>query len=218
MTPDQLRDKFIDFFKSKKHEEVRPDLLVPRNDPTLLFTGAGMNQFKNEFLGKGRKLKCAVSCQPCLRTGDIDNVGRTPYHHTFFEMLGNFSFGDYFKKEAVVWAWEFVTDKKWLGLDPACLSVSVYLDDDEAYDIWRDEVGLPAEKNLPLRREGQLLAGVRAVQRPRRAVRHVQRDILRLGRGRVPLRQSRLQPVVLVRALRRNLEPRLPDLQPPGRE
>ncbi len=146
MTPDQLRDKFIEFFEGKGHKFEKPDMLVPRNDPTLLFTGAGMNQFKNEFLGKGRALKRAVTCQPCLRTGDIDNVGKTPYHHTFFEMLGNFSFGDYFKKDAIAWAWEFVTHKNWLNLAPERLCASVYVDDDDACAIWRDEVGLPEDR------------------------------------------------------------------------
>ncbi|MFH1549662.1 MAG: alanine--tRNA ligase, partial [Planctomycetota bacterium] len=144
MKPDELRDKFLDFFRSKDHTVVEPDLLVPRGDPTLLFTGAGMNQFKNEFVGGGRKLKRAATCQPCLRTGDIDRVGKTPYHHTFFEMLGNFSFGDYYKEDAIVWAWEFCTDR--LKIPEEKLCVSVYLDDEEAYDVWRKSVKLPEDR------------------------------------------------------------------------
>ncbi|HID21561.1 MAG TPA: alanine--tRNA ligase, partial [Planctomycetaceae bacterium] len=147
MKTDELREAYLSFFESKGCVRRPSDVLVPRDDPTVLFTPAGMNQFKNQFLGIGRlEFTRATTCQKCLRTGDIQNVGVTAYHHTFFEMLGNFSFGDYFKRETILWAWEFLTDKTWLGLDPERLSASVYLDDDEAYAIWRDEVGLPPER------------------------------------------------------------------------
>lgn len=147
MKTDELREKFLTFFESKGCVRRPSDVLVPRWDPSVLFTPAGMNQFKDHFLGKCKlDFTRATTCQKCLRTGDIDNVGRTAYHHTFFEMLGNFSFGDYFKREAINWAWEFLTGKKWMGLPPERLSVSVYLDDDEAYKIWQDEIKLPADK------------------------------------------------------------------------
>jgi alanyl-tRNA synthetase len=147
MKTDELREKYLSFFESKGCVRRPSDVLVPREDPTVLFTPAGMNQFKNQFLGIGKlEFTRATTCQKCLRTGDTQNVGVTAYHHTFFEMLGNFSFGDYFKREAITWAWEFLTGRKWLGLDPGRLSVTVYLDDDEAYGIWRDEVALPAER------------------------------------------------------------------------
>lgn len=153
MKTDDLREAYLAFFESKGCVRKSSDVLVPRGDPTVLFTPAGMNQFKNQFLGIGKlEFTRATTCQKCLRTGDIDNVGNTAYHHTFFEMLGNFSFGDYFKKEAIHWAWEFLTSPKWLKLDPDRLSVTVYLDDDEAYDIWHDEVHVPAGH---IRREGE---------------------------------------------------------------
>jgi alanyl-tRNA synthetase len=123
------------------------DVLVPRWDPSVLFTPAGMNQFKDHFLGKCKlDFTRATTCQKCLRTGDIDNVGRTPRHHTFFEMLGNFSFGDYFKREAIHWAWEFLTARNWLNIAPDKLSITVYHDDNEAFAIWADEIGVPAAR------------------------------------------------------------------------
>ncbi len=179
MKTDELREKYLAFFESKGCVRRPSDVLVPRWDPSVLFTPAGMNQFKDHFLGKCKlEFTRATTCQKCLRTGDIDNVGRTAYHHTFFEMLGNFSFGDYFKREAIHWAWEFLTSKKWLGIDPARLTVSVYLDDDEAYDIWHDEIKLPAEQHPADGRGRQLLARRRAEPRPRRRLRPVQRDLL----------------------------------------
>jgi alanyl-tRNA synthetase len=147
MKTDELREKYLAFFESKDHTRVASDVLVPTWDPSVLFTPAGMNQFKDHFLGKVKlDYTRATSCQKCLRTGDIDNVGRTAYHHTFFEMLGNFSFGDYFKREAINWAWEFLTDKRWLAIPKERLSVTVYLDDDEAAEIWRNDIGLAVER------------------------------------------------------------------------
>jgi alanyl-tRNA synthetase len=147
MKTDEIREKYLAFFESKGHVRKPSDVLVPRWDPSVLFTPAGMNQFKDHFLGKVKlEFTRATTCQKCLRTGDIDNVGRTAYHHTFFEMLGNFSFGDYFKREAIVWAWELLTDPRWFGLDPDRFSVTVYLDDDEAAEIWQRDVGLAASR------------------------------------------------------------------------
>jgi len=130
MKADEVRERYLKFFEARGHKIYPSDSLVPHNDPSLLFTGAGMNQFKDEFLGKVKGSRRAVTCQKCLRTGDLENVGRTAGHHTFFEMLGNFSFGDYFKKDAIQWAWEFLT--KELGLKESDLWVSVYRDDKEA--------------------------------------------------------------------------------------
>ncbi len=147
MKTDELREKYLAFFETKGCVRRPSDVLVPSWDPSVLFTPAGMNQFKDHFLGRCKlDFTRATTCQKCLRTGDIDNVGRTAYHHTFFEMLGNFSFGDYFKREAIHWAWEFLTGKKWLGMDPAKLSATVYLDDDEAAAIWLDEIKLPPDR------------------------------------------------------------------------
>jgi alanyl-tRNA synthetase len=147
MKTDEIREKYLEFFQSKGCARRSSDVLVPRWDPSVLFTPAGMNQFKDHFLGKCKlEFTRATTCQKCLRTGDIDNVGRTAFHHTFFEMLGNFSFGDYFKKEAIHWAWEFLTDKKWMGIPAERLSVSVYLDDDEAFNIWRDQIKVQTDR------------------------------------------------------------------------
>jgi alanyl-tRNA synthetase len=147
MKTDELREKYLAFFQTKGHVRKPSDVLVPTWDPSVLFTPAGMNQFKDHFLGKVKlEFTRATTCQKCLRTGDIDNVGRTAYHHTFFEMLGNFSFGDYFKREAINWAWEFLTSKKWLGIPADRLSVTVYLDDDEAAGIWQKDVGVPVAR------------------------------------------------------------------------
>lgn len=147
MKTDEIREKYLEFFTSKGHARRASDVLVPHGDPSVLFTPAGMNQFKDHFLGKVKlDFTRATTCQKCLRTGDIDNVGRTAFHHTFFEMLGNFSFGDYFKREAIHWAWEFLTDKKWMGLDASRLTVSVYLDDDEAAEIWKRDIGLTDDR------------------------------------------------------------------------
>jgi len=141
----EIRKAFLEFFRARGHAVHPSDSLVPTGDPSLLFTGAGMNQFKDMFLGRGRlPFKRAATSQKCLRTGDIDNVGRTPAHHTFFEMLGNFSFGDYFKREAIHWAWEWVTGVA--GLPESRLLVSVYEDDDEAYSIWENEIKVPRER------------------------------------------------------------------------
>ncbi|MCV6620702.1 MAG: alanine--tRNA ligase [Cellvibrionaceae bacterium] len=147
----EIRQAFLDFFQSKQHQIVASSSLVPGNDPTLLFTNAGMVQFKDVFLGEDkRSYNRATSSQRCVRAGgkhnDLENVGYTARHHTFFEMLGNFSFGDYFKREAISFAWEFLTSKEWLGIPSEKLMVTVYQEDDEAFDIWHKEMGVPVEK------------------------------------------------------------------------
>ena len=141
----ELRKMFLDFFESKDHLVMKSFSLVPHNDKSLLLINAGMAPLKPYFTGQEIPPKTRVAtCQKCIRTGDIENVGKTARHGTFFEMLGNFSFGDYFKKEALEWTWEFLTE--WVGLEPERLYPSVYLDDDEAFDIWNKVIGIPAEK------------------------------------------------------------------------
>ncbi|HOW58838.1 MAG TPA: alanine--tRNA ligase [Candidatus Omnitrophota bacterium] len=142
-TTNELRSAFLQFFESKAHKIIASDSLVPQNDPSLLFTGAGMNQFKEYFLGAKKDLKRATTSQKCLRTGDLDEVGRTPFHHSFFEMLGNFSFGDYFKKEAIEWAWEFLTEI--LQIPKERLRITVHEKDQEAFSIWHQVIGLPKD-------------------------------------------------------------------------
>ncbi len=149
MTTDQIRQTYLDFFKSHGHTVVRSSSLVPHNDPTLLFTNAGMNQFKDIYLGKEKRPYVrATTAQKCVRAGgkqnDLENVGYTARHHTFFEMLGNFSFGDYFKKEAITYAWTLLTEG--FGLPKESLTVTVYDKDDEAYNIWKDIIKVPVEK------------------------------------------------------------------------
>ncbi|EMK7577168.1 alanine--tRNA ligase [Escherichia coli] len=147
----EIRQAFLDFFHSKGHRVVASSSLVPHNDPTLLFTNAGMNQFKDVFLGLDkRNYSRATTSQRCVRAGgkhnDLENVGYTARHHTFFEMLGNFSFGDYFKHDAIQFAWELLTSEKWFALPKERLWVTVYESDDEAYEIWEKEVGIPRER------------------------------------------------------------------------
>ena len=151
MKTSELRQKFLKFFESKGHTIVRSSSLVPHDDPTLLFTNAGMNQFKDVFLGfDKRPYNRATTAQKCVRAGgkhnDLENVGYTARHHTFFEMMGNFSFGDYFKRDAIHFAWEFLTSPEWLNLPKDKLLATVYAEDDEAYNIWLNEIGMPAER------------------------------------------------------------------------
>ena len=144
-----LRQRFLAYFESKGHKIVHSSPLVPGNDPTLLFTNAGMVQFKDVFLGAERRdYARATTAQRCVRAGgkhnDLENVGYTARHHTFFEMLGNFSFGDYFKRDAIRYAWEFITED--LGLPKERLWVTVHQSDDEAWDLWEKDIGVPAER------------------------------------------------------------------------
>jgi len=153
MTGSEIRESYLQFFAGKGHTRVASSSLIPKDDPTLLFTNAGMVQFKNSFLGlEDRGYTRAVTAQKCARAGgkhnDLENVGVTARHHTFFEMLGNFSFGDYFKEEAIAWAWEYLTEV--LHLDKDKLWISIFRDDDEAWQIWRDKIGVPEERIVRL--------------------------------------------------------------------
>src|SRR6266850_1060266 len=156
-----VRRAFLDFFKANGHEEVASSSLVPRDDPTLLFANAGMNQFKDYFTRKRELIfSRATTAQKCVRAGgkhnDLENVGRTARHHTFFEMLGNFSFGDYFKEQAIGYAWELLT--KDLALDPKRMIVTVFRDDDEAFNLWKSVAGLPEDRILRLGEEDNFWA------------------------------------------------------------
>lgn len=159
MSSAQIRQAFLDYFEQQNHSVVSSSSLVPGNDPTLLFTNAGMVQFKDVFLGSDKRAYSrATTSQRCVRAGgkhnDLENVGYTARHHTFFEMLGNFSFGDYFKPEAIRFAWEFLTSEQWMGLPKDKLSVTVYQDDDEAYAIWAEEIGVPTERIIRIGDKG----------------------------------------------------------------
>lgn len=151
MTSAEIREAFLSYFEQQQHARIASSSLIPGNDPTLLFTNAGMVQFKDVFLGGDkRNYSRATSSQRCVRAGgkhnDLENVGYTARHHTFFEMLGNFSFGDYFKQDAIRFAWEFLTSEQWMAIPKEKLTVTVYADDDEAYAIWRDQIGVPVER------------------------------------------------------------------------
>ena len=150
----ELREMFLSFFESKGHLRLPSFSLVPQNDPSLLLINSGMAPLKPYFTGEQEPPRRRVcTCQKCVRTGDIDNIGKTARHGTFFEMLGNFSFGDYFKHEAIAWCWEFLTSPDWVGIDPDRLYPSVFEDDDEAFAIWRDEIGIPPKRIFRFGRE-----------------------------------------------------------------
>ncbi len=143
----ELREMYLKFFETKGHKRLPSFSLIPQNDPSLLLINAGMAPMKPWFTGEEEPPSRRVTtCQKCIRTGDIENIGKTARHGTFFEMLGNFSFGDYFKHEAIAWAWEFLTSPEWVGIDPQLLYPSVYEEDDEAFAIWRDEIGIAPER------------------------------------------------------------------------
>ena len=143
----ELREMYLKFFETKGHLRLPSFSLIPQNDPSLLLINSGMAPMKPYFTGEQEPPRHRVTtCQKCIRTGDIENVGKTARHGTFFEMLGNFSFGDYFKKEAIAWSWEFLTSPEWVGIDPDRLYPSIYVDDDEAFEIWNKQIGIPAER------------------------------------------------------------------------
>jgi hypothetical protein len=209
MKSSEIRQKFLDFFASKGHQIVASSSLVPHEDPTLLFTNAGMNQFKDVFLGfDKRSYNRATTSQKCVRAGgkhnDLENVGYTARHHTFFEMLGNFSFGDYFKRDAIKYAWELLTDVFKLPKDK--LWVTVYAEDDEAYDIWTKEIGVPAERCHPHRRQQGRALRVRQLldDGRHRSLRPVHRDLLRPRRAHRLGRPARDRPTKTATATSRS--------------
>jgi alanyl-tRNA synthetase len=193
LTTQEIRDEFIRFFAERDHRHIPSSPLVPLDDPSLLFTSAGMVQFKPMFAAKGKlPYTRATSVQKCFRATDLEVVGHTPRHLSFFEMLGNFSFGDYFKREAIVWAWEFVVDV--LEMNPSKLWASVYLDDDEAAGIWEKETGVPSDRIVRLGKDDNFWA--------------LQRDLHGSG-AEVRVRAPRLQAGMRMRPLPGVLEPRL---------
>ena len=201
----EIRANFLAYFAREGHEVVPSSPLVPRNDPTLMFTNAGMVQFKNVFTGlEKRPYTRATTAQKCVRAGgkhnDLDNVGYTARHHTFFEMLGNFSFGDYFKERAIELAWRLVT--KEFGVPADRLMVTVYIDDDEAFNLWKKIAGLPESRIVRIAGVGQFLGDGR-----HRAVRSVLGDLLRSRRAHTGRPAG--QPGRRRRPLRRNLESRV---------
>ena len=160
MKSSEIRQAFLNYFNRQEHEIVPSSSLIPGNDPTVMFTVAGMVQFKDCFLGKEkRSYTRATSSQKCVRAGgkhnDLENVGFTARHHTFFEMLGNFSFGDYFKENAIQFAWEFLTSAEWMNIPKEKLIVTVYADDTEAYTLWNEEMGVPAERIIKIGDKGE---------------------------------------------------------------
>ena len=217
----EIRRRFVAFFAERGHEVVPSASLVPAGDQTLLFTNCGMVQFKEVFTGaETRSYTRAVDYQRCLRVAgkhnDFEEVGRSPRHHTFFEMLGNWSFGDYFKREAIHWAWD-VPDRRLLGIPAERLAATTYKDDEVARAIWRDEIGLPPERMAALgrrrrRRRQELLADGR-----HRSVRAVQRDPLRPRRAAVRGTRVRPRPLRALPALGRALEPRVHGVRPASR-
>ena len=171
----ELRRMFLEFFESKGHLAMKSFSLVPHNDKSLLLINSGMAPLKPYFTGQEIPPRRRVTtCQKCIRTGDIENVGKTARHGTFFEMLGNFSFGDYFKDEAIHWTWEFLTEV--VGLDPDRLYPSIYQDDDEAFEIWNKEIGIPAERIF---RFGKITSG----SMEQDLADHVQKYIMTVGKN-----------------------------------
>ena len=224
MTGNEIRSTFLRFFEERGHRVVRSSSLVPTNDPTLLFTNAGMNQFKDVFLGlEQRDYNRATTCQKCVRAGgkhnDLENVGFTNRHHTFFEMLGNFSFGDYFKKDAIAFAWELITSPKWFGIPLDKLYFTVFggaeiapgkklAPDDEAAQALGEGRRAERSRHRSSRPERKFLGHGR-----HRPLRPVQRNSLRHGPRRLRSRPRRLQIPLRLRPLRRNLESRLHAVQ-----
>jgi len=196
----ELREMFLRFFETKDHLRLPSFSLIPQNDASLLLINSGMAPMKPYFKGEQEPPhKRVCTCQKCIRTGDIENIGKTARHGTYFEMLGNFSFGDYFKHEAIAWSWEFLTSPEWVGVEPDKLYPSVYLDDDDAWNIWNQEIGIAPERIF---RQGRQLLGAR-----RWPLRPLLGDLLR-PRREVWLRQTRLHCGLRLRPLYRGLEHR----------